>query len=103
MTEITARRDPDRRPTHPGEILKDDILPALGLTIVDAAAHLGVTRQALHRLLAGTATLSPEMAVKLGKLTGSNPALLMRMQVAYDLWLAERNVDVRGIPAMKVA
>ncbi len=103
MTEIVARRDPNRRPTHPGELLREDILPALGLSVMDAAARLGISRQALHRITAETAALSPEMAVKIGKLTGRGAGLLLRMQTAHDLWVAERNVDVSGIETVGVA
>ena len=98
-----ANRDPDRRPAHPGELLGSEIFPELGLSVRDAAARIGVSRQALHRVIAGTAALSPEMAVKLAKLTGSGAALLLRMQVAHDLWVAQRTVDVSGIAAKEPA
>ncbi len=62
-------------PVHPGEILREDVLPALGLTIQDAAAKLGVTRQTLHRIIArdDPRQVTPEMAVRLGKLCGNGP------------------------------
>lgn len=103
MTEIVARRDPNRSPAHPGELLRDDILPALGLSVQEAAGRLGVSRQALHRVTAGTAALTPEMAVRIGKLTGRGATLLLRMQMAHDLWLAERTVDVSAITTVEVA
>lgn len=103
MTEIVVRRDPSRPPTHPGELLRDDILPALGLSVQDAAGRLGVSRQALHRVTAGTAALTPEMAVRIGKLTGRGGALLLRMQMAHDLWQAERTVDVSAITTVEIA
>lgn len=98
-----AIRDPNRCPAHPGEILREETLPALGLPVAVAAKHLGVTRQALHRVLAGTAAVSPEMAVRIGKLVGNGPGLWLRMQGAYDLWHAERAVDVSEIPTMSAA
>ena len=57
-------------PPHPGETLRDDILPALGLTVTDAAAQLGVTRAALSRVLNGRAAISPEMALRLERWLG---------------------------------
>lgn len=97
MTPKMAR-DPDRRPTHPGAILREDVLPSLGITVSSAAAQLGVTRQQLHRVLAETSSISPEMAVRIGKFCGNGPGVWLRMQNAYDLWQAERSVDVSAIP-----
>lgn len=90
-------------PTHPGEILREDVLPALKLTIVDAAKKLGVTRQTLHRIIAAEnpRPVTPEMAVRLGKLVGNGPRLWLNLQSAYDLWHAERKVDVRKIPTLE--
>jgi len=79
-------------PAHPGEILREDVLPALGMTVSDAARELRVSRQTLHRILSGTMAVSPEMAVRLGKFCGNGPGLWLRMQAAYDLWHAERRM-----------
>jgi addiction module HigA family antidote len=100
---MTEQRDPDRPPVHPGEILREDVLPALGLSVAAVAGHLGVSRQALHRVLAGTAAISPEMAVRLGKFCGNGPGIWLRMQTAHDLWHAARSVDVTAIPTMRAA
>jgi len=82
---------PHRRPpTHPGVILREDVLPALGLSISEAARQLRVSRQTLHRILAGSSAVSPEMAVRLGKFCGNRAGLWLRMQEAFDLWHAER-------------
>jgi addiction module HigA family antidote len=99
----STRRDPERPPVHPGEILREDVLPGLGLPVSTAAKHLGVTRQALHRVMAGTASVSPEMAVRLGKFCGNGPDVWLKMQAAHDLWHAAREVDVSAIPTMKAA
>jgi addiction module HigA family antidote len=96
-------RDPERPPVHPGEILREDVLPALGMPVAVAAQHLGVSRQALHRVLAGTAAVSPEMAVRVGKFCGNGPEVWLRMQAAYDLWHAVRRVDVSRVPTMEAA
>ena len=100
---MTVRPDPKRCPTHPGVVLADDVLPSLGLSVKEAAAHLGVTRQALHRVLAGTAAISPAMAVRLGKLFGTSEQFWLNMQAAHDLWHAKRQIDVSSIPTLKAA
>jgi len=71
-----------RPPTHPGEILRGDVLPALDLSVAEAARQLRVTRQTLHRVLSGRSGISPEMAVRLGKFCGNGPGLWLRMQQA---------------------
>ena len=81
-----------RPPTHPGAILREDVLRALGLSVSEAARQLGVTRQTLHRIMAEKAGISPEMAVRLGRFCGNGPGLWLRMQQAYDLWHAEREL-----------
>lgn len=80
----------ERCPTHPGEILKEDVLPALNLSIAEAARQLGVSRQSLYKVLGGAVAVSPEMALRLGRWCGNGPGLWLRMQQAYDLWHAER-------------
>ena len=71
-------------PCHPGETLRDDV-EAAGLTVTDAAALLGCTRQALSRLLNGKAAISPAMALALERIGWSNAAYWMRLQAAYEL------------------
>lgn len=83
-----AFRDPNRRPTHPGEILREDVLTALDMPVSTAAKRLGVSRQTLHRILAGTHPVTPEMALRLGKFCGNGPRLWLDMQRTYDLWHA---------------
>ena len=103
MTDITARRSRQRRPTHPGALLNDTVLPALDRSKAEIARLLGMSRQSLYAILAGTQPVTPTTAVKLGKLCGNGPELWMSMQAAYDLWGAEREVDVTGIPTLKSA
>ena len=74
-----------RCPTHPGEILREDSLPALGLSVVAFARALGVSRQMVHGLLAERYAVSPEMAVRLGALFGNGPQLWMDMQTRRDV------------------
>ena len=77
-------------PPYPGATLREDILPALGLTVTDAARQLGVTRVALSRVLNGRAGISPAMARRieawLGPARGGDAELWLRMQLIYDLW-----------------
>ncbi len=79
-------------PPHPGETLREDVLPALGLTVTDAAAQLGVTRAALSRVLNGRAGISPTMALRLegwlGVENGGSADAWLAQQSAYDLWQA---------------
>ena len=92
-------------PAHPGEILREDVLPALDLSVMEAAAKLGVARQTLHRIIArrNPRPVTPEMAVRLGKLCGNGPLLWLNLQSAYDLWHAERAIDTRKIPTLHAA
>ena len=103
MSADATRRDPDRPPIHPGEILREDVLPGLAMPVSTAARYLGVTRQALHRVLAGTAGISPEMALRVGKFCGNGPEVWLRLQAAYDLWHAARSIDVSAVPTMRAA
>ena len=84
-------------PVHPGEIIKEDCLEPLGLSVTEAAKGLGVARSTLSKVLNGRAAISPEMAVKLGEAFGTGPAIWIRMQTTYDLWHAEQTVSREGI------
>lgn len=90
-------------PPHPGETLREDVLPALGLTVTDAAAQLGVTRAALSRVLNGRAAVSPEMSLRLegwlGVENGGRADLWISQQAAYDLWQARK----AGMPKVRRA
>ena len=105
MAEIVSAGRSFHQPTHPGEVLRDEVLPALGLSVTKAAALLHVSWQALHAVLSERAAITPEMAVRLGKLCGNGPALWLRMQQARDLWQAERNMAgiVAAIPTLRAA
>jgi addiction module HigA family antidote len=81
-------------PVHPGEILKEDVLPSAGLSVTAAAKALGVSRQMLHDILSERKPLSAVMCLKLSRLLGSSPEIWMRLQAAYDLKMAERDKKV---------
>jgi antitoxin HigA-1 len=84
-------------------LLNDTVLPALGRPKTEIARILGISRQSLYDILAGKQPVTPTTAIKLGKLCGNGPRLWMNMQTAYDLWAAEREVDVSNIPTLKSA
>jgi addiction module HigA family antidote len=78
-------------PIHPGEIIREDILPSTRLSVTAAAKALGVSRQMLHDILAGRKPLSTVMCLKVARLFGGTPELWMRLQAAYDLKKTEQN------------
>ena len=80
-------------------------MPALKMTVKDAASALGVSRQMLHNVLNGTAAVTPEMALRLGKFCGNGPELWLRMQQAFDLWRAERELrsELERIPVHRAS
>jgi addiction module HigA family antidote len=97
-------------PPHPGLTLRDDVLPALGLSVTDAAKQLGVARVTLSRVLNGHAAISPEMALRieawLGLERGGEARLWLAEQTAYDMWQAEQKIKaaplhVQRAPALR--
>ena len=79
------------RPTHPGEMLREDFLPDYGLTVSSFAKALGVSRQTVNELLRERRAVSPEMALRLSRLFGNSPEFWLNAQRAIDLWEASRN------------
>ncbi len=77
-------------PPHPGEIIKEDVLGAEGISVTEAARQLGVSRVTLSRLLNGKSGVSVDMALRLSQWLGTTPEVWLRMQDAFDLW-RERN------------
>ena len=88
---MKSLRDPKRKPTHPGEILREDVLPALEKSQSELAKRLGVSRLSVSELLLEKRGMSPDMAVRIGRLTNTTPDSWLRMQAAVDLWLLERD------------
>ena len=84
---------PMHNPPHPGEIVREECLDPLGLTVTRAAQGLGVTRQALSDLVNGKAGVSVQMSLRLSKAFGSSPETWLGMQAAYDLWRAQERAD----------
>jgi addiction module HigA family antidote len=90
---------------HPGELLREEILPALGRPRAEIAHLLGVSRQALHAILTERASVSPEMALRLGKLCGNGPELWLALQTRYDLERLRRDkaAEIEAIPTLQAA
>lgn len=95
---MKSLRDPKRKPTHPGETLREDVLPALKMSQTEVARRLGVSRLSVSELLLEKRALSADMAVRIGKLTNTSPESWLRMQTAVDLWNLEQDPKrYRGI------
>lgn len=93
------------RPTHPGEMLREDFLPDYGLTVSALAKALGVSRQTMNELLRERRAVSPEMALRLSRLFGNSPEFWLNAQRAVDLWDAAKALKTRveRIKPMRVA
>lgn len=82
-----------RRPTHPGEILREDFLPDYHLSIAELARHLSVSRQSVNELLKERRALTPAMALRLSRLFGNSPEFWLNAQRAVDLWDAAQAIE----------
>src|SRR5215469_18696757 len=93
------------RPVHPGEILREDVLPALDRPKTEIAKLLGVSRQTLYDILDEKQPVTPAMALRLGKLCGNGPDLWLNLQKRYDLHRAEQELGekINAIPTLEVA
>lgn len=87
--------------THPGELLKEEIIVANKLSISAVAEMLGVTRAALSNVLNEKAAISPMMALRVEKVFGGNAELWIRMQATYDLRMAERKMKKLNLKPFK--
>jgi addiction module HigA family antidote len=96
---------PAEIPTHPGDVLREDVLPALRISVTAAANTRGVSRQTLHAILSERAAVTPDLAVRVGRLCGNGAMTWLRMQQFRDPWIAGRNVAavVPSIPTMTAA
>jgi addiction module HigA family antidote len=105
VKELKVAARPNRAPSHPGLLIREILQEHLGVNISEAARQMHVSRQSLHAVLRGAASLTPEMALRLGRLFGADPALWLNMQMAHDLWKIERalRAELARIPAPKAA
>ena len=90
---------------HPGELLREEVVPALARSVGEIAGLLGISRQALHAILTERAEVTPLMALKLGKLCGNGPDLWMSLQVRYDLarFGAAKRDEIAAVPTLNAA
>jgi addiction module HigA family antidote len=93
------------KPVHPGEHLREDILPALGKPKTEIARLLGVSRQTLYDVLKEKQPVTANLALRIGKLVGGGAEVWLRMQQNYDLEIAERTLakELRRIPTLEAA
>lgn len=104
---MKSLRNPNRRPTHPGELLREDVLPGMGVSQSKLAELLGVSRLTVSQLMHEHRALSPDMAMRLEKLLGTSAESWLRMQEAVDLWEArqqpERFATIKRLQPMSAA
>jgi len=86
-----------RKPTHPGEVLFEDIIKPLGLSVADAADNLGVNRKTVYELISGKTSLSPAMAYRIAQATNTSPESWLNMQMKLDLWKVSHSSILKKI------
>ncbi|MCY4277968.1 MAG: HigA family addiction module antitoxin [Gammaproteobacteria bacterium] len=94
------QKHPSILPLHPGELLREDILPAVPMSKTAVASALGISRQALYDILNEKQPVTAEMAVRFGKLFGNGARFWLNLQRSFDLAVAERSINVSGIPTI---
>jgi len=92
VSELMITRRPNRRPAHPGEVLREDVLPAMHESVTGFAKRTGMSRQSIHAILAGRRGISPEAALRIGKVVGNGARIWLAMQMEFDLWQAEQGL-----------
>jgi addiction module HigA family antidote len=86
---MRSLRNPNRKPIHPGAVLREDVLPELAWTQGELAARLMVSRQTVSDLLHERKSITAEMAIRIARAVGGTPESWLRMQEALDIWIAE--------------
>jgi len=82
----------NRQPTHPGAIIREDILPELDMSISRLAKELHISRQTLHGVISEKKSITPNLALRIGKFIGNGPDVWLRMQEAHDLYNEEKKI-----------
>ena len=95
---MKSLRNPHRKPTHPGAVLREDVLPELGWTQAEFANRLKVSRQTVSQLLHEDKAVTAEMAIRLASAVGGTPESWLSMQQAVDLW--EAGIKFKSNPAL---
>ena len=96
-------RNKNRAPAHPGALLREVVLPELGITQGEFADRLGVSRRTVSEILHEHRPVTPDMAIRLGKLLGNGAGLWLRMQQAVDVWTLEKQGDYTNIKQLQAA
>ena len=99
----SLERDPSRPPTHPGAFFREIVVPRRGIPKAEVARALGISRHTLYQLLDEHTRVTPDMALRLGKLCGDGAEIWLAMQTKRDLWEARRRVEVSTIPTLSAA
>ncbi len=100
---VPPKRSTERCPTHPGAFLREIVLPAIRVSKVEIASALGISRQSLYDILTEKQPVTPAMAIRLGIVFDTSSASWLRMQTAYDLWHAEREIDTSKLQPLPKA
>ena len=95
----------NRRPTHPGEMLREEYMPEYGLSVSELAQSIGVSRQSVNELINEKRSLSPDMAVRLSRLFGDSAESWLNLQRNVDIWEAERSltIKIKQLPQRSIA
>jgi len=102
MAVYAAKKNPDMPPMHPGELVSE-VVESLKMPVTEIAKGIGISRQHLYAIMKEKKPVTPEVATRLGVAFGNGPELWIKLQVAYDLWHAKRNVDVTKVKVLKAA
>lgn len=97
------KKHPSIPPTHPGELLRKDVLPAMNMSKAEIARALGISRQALYNILNEKQPITALMALRLGRFFGNAPQFWLNMQNSYDFETAAGQVDLSAIPIYESA
>ena len=100
---IQSLRDRTRRPTHPGAILREDVLPAIRMTQKEFADWIGVSRLSVSELVNEKRGVSADMAMRLGRALGNGPQIWLRMQQTLDLWELAQQEKYQAIKTLEFA
>jgi addiction module HigA family antidote len=100
--EMIVRGGPAFAPSHPGEILREDVLPALKMPKARLADHLGISRQTLYSILREKRAVTADVAARLGRAFGNSAAFWLNLQSQHDAWHAERKPDVAKIAPLEM-
>src|ERR1700744_4622679 len=103
MVEYVAKANPKSCPMHPGDLLREDILPAIKMGKSELAERLGISRQHLYDVLNERKPVSPDVAARLGRLFGDGASIWLRMQAEHDAWHAERAKGLNKIVPLNAA